>query len=403
MAEETTLQDEIEAVSRLASTSRILDAVCATTGIGFAAIARVTTDRWIACAALDRLDIELKAGDELDAESTLCLEVQGCGEPIVIDDVRSDPLYHDHPAPQRFGFRSYISVPIFDRDGAFFGTLCGFDPEPGKLTAPAVLDTFVLFAELVAAQLNAHQDLANQGRELKAEQAFGRLREEFLAVLGHDLRNPVTAIMAGARMLGRAPLDERQAEIVRQIGASASRMDGMIGDLLDLARGRLGGGIPVNPQPEPALRDEFELVVAEIRATTGRDIECRFDFGTIRCDRSRMGQLLSNLVGNAVTHGDPEQPVCVEAVEEDGIFKLSVTNSGRLPARVRRTLFRPFQRNPYGSGRQGLGLGLYIASEIAKAHGGDLTVRSTGETVTFTMKMQVDIAPSQFADAVLPA
>lgn len=165
-----------------------------------------------------------------------------------------------------------------------------------------------------------YRDLAKQGGELKAERAIGRLRKKFLAVLGYDPRDPVAAVMAGARILGRTPFGERQAEIVRQ-GASASRMDGMIGDLLDLARERSGGGIPIDPRPEPAHEEESKLVVLEIRAATGREIMCRFDLGTIRCDRSRMGQLLSNLVSNAVTPGAPEQPVHVEAVEEHKAFK----------------------------------------------------------------------------------
>lgn len=389
--ENAKLDDDVKAVLNLPSTSRILEAAAALTGVRFAAIARVTPDRWIACASLDRLDFGLRPGDELDIGTTFCIEVRGRRKAVVIDDVDTDPIFRDHPTPRQYGFKSYISVPIITTSGEFFGTLCGLDPEARRLNTPKVLESFALFADLIAAQLDTHRAFAEQGRQLRSERSFGRLREEFIAMLGHDLRNPVSAVLAGVRILGRKPLDAETEEVVDQIGASARRMDDLIRDLLDLTRGRLGGGIPVDIDPEADIRDEFEQVIAEIETATGREIRSELDCGSLPCDRARLGQLLSNLLSNAVTHGAPDAPVTVTAAERNGQFALSVTNIGDpIPEELLPTLFKPFNRGPAGStgsGRGGLGLGLYIASEIARAHGGRLTATSQDGNVSVTMTM----------------
>ncbi|SFP91446.1 GAF domain-containing sensor histidine kinase [Tranquillimonas alkanivorans] len=395
MPEGEVLQDDVTAVLGLPSTSRILKAVCALTGVRFAAIARVTPERWITCASLDRLGFGLGPGDELDVNSTLCIEVRGCGRTIIVDDVATDPLYRDHWKLRQFGITSYISVPIADEEGEFFGTLCGLDTEMRPLNSPEVLETFALFADLIAAQLGTHRALATQGRELRRERSFGRVREEFLAMLGHDLRNPVSAIQAGARLLKRTPLDARSAAVVEQIDSSAARMEDLIRNLLDLARGRLGGGIPVEIDPEADIRNAFEEVVAETETASGRTIQAEFACGKLPCDPARMGQLLSNLLGNAVTHGTPDAPIHVRATERDSRFVVSVTNAGGpLPRKILRSLFQPFNRGQAGSSGEGLGLGLYIASEIAKAHGGELTAHSNDGTVTFAMTMPLPARPA---------
>ena len=162
------------------------------------------------------------------------------------------------------------------------------------LSNPAVLETFTLFADLVAAQLDAHRDLERQGRELSSERRFARLREEFMAVLGRDLRNQVDAIQAGTRILQRGKLHPDAAEIVRQIAASASRMDDLIRDLLDLARDRFGDGNPIERQLAADLRSEFEQVIAEVALSSGCEIRRDLDFPPIACDQGRMGQVLSN-------------------------------------------------------------------------------------------------------------
>ena len=99
------------------------------TQMKFAAIAFVSEDRWIASLVSDALDFGLAAGDELDVRTTICAEVRNCSSEILIDDVASDPAWSNHPVPQMYGFRSYLSIPIMI-GGAFFGTLCAIDPEP---------------------------------------------------------------------------------------------------------------------------------------------------------------------------------------------------------------------------------------------------------------------------------
>ena len=389
MRDETPLERDVQAVLKLPSVPSILDVVCKTTGMGFAAVARVTEDRWITCAALDHIGFGLGPGDELDLQTTICREVLSGRTAIVIDDVDTDPAYRDHRTPLQYGFKSYISVPIVDRNGDVFGTLCGIDPEPRRMSGPETLGMFALFADLIAAQLDTERELWRSERELRRERSLSHLREEFIAVLGHDLRNPVASIISGTRMLERSDLDPGASEIVRHVRSSALRVNGLIEDLLDLARGRLGGGIPLEHQQKANLREELEQVVSEVRSISACEIEARLDIGPVPCDRRRMGQLLSNLLSNAVTHGAADQPVRVVAEQHGEELTLSVSNRGDpIPPNTLRTVFEPFRRGRNASGHPGLGLGLYIASEIAKAHGGRLTASSTHEETRFTFTMK---------------
>ena len=110
--------------------------------------------------------------------------------------------------------------------------------------------------------------------------------------------------------------------------------------------------------------------------------------GSVDCDRGRIGQLVSNLVGNAIDHGAPDQPIQVSAATQDGWFELSVTNAGEeIPPALLDHIFEPYTRGAQGPSRQGLGLGLYISNEIAKAHGGTLGVISTRDRTSFTFRM----------------
>jgi PAS domain S-box-containing protein len=145
---------DIAAIGRLDVVPTLLDTVCRITGMGFAAIARVSDDRWIACSVHDEINFGLKTGGELKLETTICHEIRQSQKAVVISDVDADPAYAAHHTPLMYGFKSYISVPIILPAGRFFGTLCAIDPHPHDLTKPEVLGTFEMFATLVALQLD---------------------------------------------------------------------------------------------------------------------------------------------------------------------------------------------------------------------------------------------------------
>lgn len=358
--------------------------------MGFAAVARVTTERWIACSTRDTIHFGLKPGGDLNVETTICHEIRQHREAVVIDDIEIDSRYCAHPTPRMYGFRSYISVPIVLPDGSFFGTLCAIDPEPRALKAQGVLGMFKLFAELIAFHLDAHGKLAASEARLSHEIEVADLREQFIAVLGHDLRNPLASIDSGARLLLRQKLDDKAVAIVHLMQNSTLRMSGLISDVLDFARGRLGGGFNLSRNPEQSLQEILQQVIDELRANQpARVIETTFSLHeVIDCDRGRIAQLLSNLLGNALTHGLADSPVRVCATTENGWFELSVINIGEpIPPEAIGRLFQPYFRAAVRPSQQGLGLGLYIAAEIARAHGGTLDVTSTDAQTCFTFRM----------------
>jgi sigma-B regulation protein RsbU (phosphoserine phosphatase) len=230
---------------------------------------------------------------------------------------------------------------------------------------------------------------------LESEREISQLREEFIAVLGHDLRNPLASISAGARILGREAKSDREHQVIAMLETTVLRMAGLIDNVLDFARGRLGGGITLNRDRRKPLEDVLHQVIDELRLSSpGRQIKAEYAIeAPVDCDRTRIGQLVSNLVGNALSHGASNQPVRVRAVTEDGFFKLSVANGGEpIPEAALERLFEPFFRGEVRASRQGLGLGLHIAAQIAKAHQGTLTVSSTSEETRFSFVMPASVA-----------
>jgi sigma-B regulation protein RsbU (phosphoserine phosphatase) len=225
---------------------------------------------------------------------------------------------------------------------------------------------------------------------LRDERETSELREQFIAVLGHDLRNPLASISAGARILLRRPKDETETRVLQMMETTVIRMSGLIDNVLDFARGRLGGGIALSRDASRPLEPVLQQVVGELStAAPDRMIQSEFRIADpVNCDRSRIGQMVSNLLGNALTHGSPDEPVKVVASTDNGMFELWVANAGEpIPEAAMANLFQPFFRGQVRASLQGLGLGLYIASEIAKAHEGTLTVTSTAEETRFTFLM----------------
>lgn len=246
---ESVFQADIDAIQRIDAVPKILEVVCRTTGMGFAAVARVTDERWICCAVRDEIQFGLVPGGELKLETTICHEIRQSRQAVVIDHVAKDEAFCGHHTPAMYGFQSYISMPIVLADGTFFGTLCAIDPRPARLKNPEIVGMFTLFAELIAIHLGAIEKLtANEAALLDARQA-SELREQFIAVLGHDLRNPLAAIAAGLRMIPKAESKQDTLEVVGLMQGSVNRMSRLIDNVLDFARGRLGGGLLCNGPP----------------------------------------------------------------------------------------------------------------------------------------------------------
>jgi len=388
--DENKLQQDILAVQNIFSVPTMLDVVCRLTGMGFAAIARVTDGRWIACTVRDDISFGLKVGGELPLETTICNEIRQHHQPVVIEEVARDGKYCNHPTPSLYGFQSYISMPIVLPNGEFFGTLCAIDPQPARINTPEIVGTFKLFAELIAFHLDANRRLADSEAALTDERETARLREQFIAVLGHDLRNPLGSISSAVQVLERFALPDPAKKMVGVMQKSVRRMAGLIDDVLDFARGRLGGGLSLTLASDEPLAPALEQVIAELRGIfPDRVIETDFTHTEcVKCDRARISQLLSNLVANALTYSTPGTPVRARTRIEDGTFELSVSNHGEpIPSQAMARLFAPYERGAVRPSQQGLGLGLYIASEIARAHGGSLTATSTAEETRFTLKL----------------
>ncbi len=256
----------------------------------------------------------------------------------------------------------------------------------------------VFFAWIAANVRRARQDAERarvraEAAELEAR-TIGAHQERLVAVVSHDLRNPLAAITLSAQALQTAaPASEAHARAVERILASTGRMDSMIHDLLDFARARHHSGLPVHPQPG-RLGEIARHVLDEARAASpGARLELEVE-GDDRAplDPARIQQVVTNLVSNALKHGEPGAPVRVRVAGGGGTIQLEVCNQGApIPGHLQPTLFDPFRP---GDAAGSVGLGLFIVREIARGHGGTATARSDEHGTVFTVVLPAGAVPS---------
>jgi signal transduction histidine kinase len=221
-------------------------------------------------------------------------------------------------------------------------------------------------------------------------------RAMILGVLAHDLRNPLNALSIGMHYILRSePADATITKAAARALKSVERMEGLIRDLLDFTLVRLGSGLPVTTEPENLALICTKTIEEVEAAHPGRRLRCKLA-GPMQgaWDPKRISQMLVNLLTNALHHGDPNGEVSLTVRGTPTEVKLDVHNEGpAIPEARRATLFQPLSHTALDtrdgmSGSSGLGLGLYIACQIATAHGGSIEVKSTdAEGTTFTVRM----------------
>ena len=275
------------------------------------------------------------------------------------------------------GTRFWANV-VISRISNASGELIGFAKVTRDLTQRRALEAEREARAAAEAELTEHK---------KLEVA----REQLLGVVGHDLRNPLAVIaMSAATLLKRGHLIEADAKIAARIARNSDYMSKMISQLLDFTRARLGSGIPIERKP---------MDVAEVAAQVVADCEIAnpdrvlsLDIAGDVCgnwDRERLAQVLGNLIGNAVQYGQPDAPIAVRVAGRGEQLVISVHNQGAaIPADLLATIFDPFRRGNARPRAEGLGLGLFIVREIARAHGGEVSVQSSEhEGTTFFVEL----------------
>jgi signal transduction histidine kinase len=223
-----------------------------------------------------------------------------------------------------------------------------------------------------------------------------QLSDMFVSILGHDLRTPLGAMTLAAEAIVRGSPDARALRPAGRILTSAERMKRMIEQLLDLARVRQGHGIPLH-LGRVHLGELCRQAVQELEDANPQASLVLQNTGNVSgtWDADRLAQVVSNLVGNAVQHGTKGRPITVDVDGTDeSTVRLRVHNFGSVPPEALPTLFEPFKRmaahTMSAAGKTGLGLGLFIAREIARAHGGDVGVQSSEERTTFEVTLPRD-------------
>lgn len=406
MGVSTAASRDVEAIARIAAVPRILEAVARLTGMGFVAIARVTEFDWTACAVRDEIDFGLAPGDGLELETTICDEIRQHQQPVVFGHASRHPQYAGHHTPRRYGLESYISVPILRASGEFFGTLCAIDPRPAELDDPNILRTLELFAELVGAQLESEDRLKVSESALSTALDAARSREEFIAVVSRDFRNPIQAVLMDTYLIREWPgLDPDVRARVVAIEDNIWRMSALLEGIGDFPHRRLADGVPATLRTAGDVASELGHALSRVAAlhpqrALAASIEIRH---AVECDLARIGQLLAILATSVSGFSRPGQTVEIEARTSDTALVLSVQGPDLdlSPERLTR-LFEPPPHGGDGPAAPVPGGDLFIAAEIARAHGGRLEAKAGGPGIglQFSMRLRMTDAGEHPAPAI---
>lgn len=292
---------------------------------------------------------------------------------------------------RQYGVESYLGVPLYKRDGTVFGTLCALDRAPVLLSADSC-DLLRTTASLIAFELEEHERQFRRDADMREARATTERCERFLAIVAHDLRNPLSAILTSAKMAGRnRESPHRVAKYVHQISTSGERVKRLVSELLDLARTRLGAGLSITRAPTDLGVLCVNIVSEFIAANPAHDITLNISDNVAGFwDGDRLMQAISNIVGNAIIHGASNGPVRIGVTDLGDVVEVEVVNTGKAIApEILGKIFDPYRRGALASERQpsGLGLGLYIVQQIAVAHNGAAYIRSDETETVVTLRL----------------
>ncbi|RZJ71132.1 MAG: GAF domain-containing protein [Flavobacterium sp.] len=418
--------DDIDTIGQIPIVKTLLDVICTTTGMGFAAIARVTEDRWVTCSVRDDIGFGILPGGELEVKTTICNDIRQRECAVVIDHVDEDPEYRDHHTPATYGFQSYISVPILRRDGSFFGTLCAIDPKPNSLKTDAVTGMFKLFADLISFHLDALQSLKVSASKVIEDKAFIDLLEvkveertqelnennaslqkmnkelqSFNYISSHDLQEPLQKIKTLTSFITEREndnLSQKGKDYFKKIKNAADRMQALINDLLSYSR--------TNIAERNFEITDFSEMLREVITDLKEDIEHKKAkiIATEMCSspviKFQIKQLLHNLICNSLKFAKPDESVEIkiksvlgqgrdfnhpELLEDSKYCHISVSDNGiGFDSEYSEKIFEMFQRLHERTLYAGTGIGLAIVKKIVENHNGLITARGKiNEGATF--------------------
>jgi signal transduction histidine kinase len=407
-------KDDVESIGKIPIVKNLLDVICQTTGMGFAAIARVTEQHWVACSVRDDISFGLKPGGELEIKTTICNEIRHHRHPVVIDHVSQNELYKNHHTPAMYGFESYISVPIIKRDKTFFGTLCAIDPRPNKLETPEIIAMFHLFADLISFHLEAVEKLQSSEDELRTQIGFANVLEEkirqrtkeleyqnevlqktnkelqeFNYISSHDLQEPLRKIQTFVSRLQESEaenLSEAGKNYFDKIQDSANRMRTLINDLLSYSQTERQERKFQYTDLEHVVREVMEDLKEEIQQKNARveiSNSCRANVVPFQ-----FRQLFFNLIGNSLKYSSAErQPLIkidfsiakgvhidqtLQPLEDYCRIRMSDNGIG-FDSQYSEKIFELFQRLHNKTEYSGTGIGLAIAKKIVENHNGSIS------------------------------
>lgn len=408
-------KQDILNIEKISIVPTLLNVICQTTGMGFAAVARVTDDRWITCSVQDNVLFGLKPGDELQIKTTICNDIRKNLKPVIIDNVSEDPEYHDHHTPAMYKLQSYISVPIMRKDGTFFGTLCAIDPKPNSLKEFKVSEMFNLFADLISFHLTAiEQEAANnialneknqllaktEGEKKKIERlnsdiekkliqkniSLERMNSELEAfnyISSHDLQEPLRKIQLFTDTIEREEvnnLSEKGKTAFHKIRTSAFRMQNLINDLLLYSKTKFDDRKFEVKDLNNIAKDVIDDLTGELEIKNVTfDIQ---ELGKLSVIEFQFRQLLYNLISNALKFASPDRDliITVSATITNGEFdklsplskyhKITIADNGigfdQLYSEKIFGLFQALHTKPSKS----TGIGLTIVKRIVENHKG---------------------------------
>ena len=412
---EKNFQQDITNIQNITIIPTLLSVICQTTGMGFAAIARVTEDRWITCSVQDNVAFGLKPGDELDIRTTICHEIQRDRKAVIIDNVSEDDEFRDHHTPKMYGLQSYISVPIMLQDGSFFGTLCAIDTKPNSLKEFKIREMFNLFANLISFHISTIEEATEsktilleknnliaktevekqkaEKQKLEVEKkliekniSLERMNSELEAfnyISSHDLQEPLRKIQLFTDTIEREEADnlsEKGKAAFSKIKNSAFRMQNLINDLLiysktkfDERKFELKDLNTIAKDVIEDLTDEYENkeVVFDIR-----------ELGKLSVIEFQFRQLLYNLINNSLKFASPDRNLIITVAAEitngeleklaplTKYYKLTISDNGiGFDQSYNKKIFGLFQAL-HTKPLKSTGIGLTIVKRIVENHDG---------------------------------